>query len=308
MKQISIFFACLFSSMLTMAQTNESITINGASDEGFITNISFSGSNAQLSYEDGSQKTVDISALSIDFDYTALLSDENDATNQAMLKTFGGKTVKVELSRPMTNGVWNTLCLPFSLTAAQIETIFGNGTKVANFTDAQDNVVNFTTTESIEAGIPCIINPTNSVSTITIEDVELQNLTAGGSVNTTDYTLIGTMSTVSPTGNNYYIDSDNTIKKLEDGSNVKPFRAYLSSNGASINAFTIDGVAVDSDGLLGDVNGDKKVNITDVVLLVNYILGIEDPTFIIGNADINSDNAINITDVTKLVNIIMENE
>jgi hypothetical protein len=308
MKQISIFFACLFSSLFTMAQTNESITINGASDEGFITNISFSGSNAQLSYEDGSQKTVDISALSIDFDYTALLSDENDATNQAMLKTFGGKTVKVELSRPMTNGVWNTLCLPFSLTAAQIETIFGNGTKVANFTDAQDNVVNFTTTESIEAGIPCIINPTNSVSTITIEDVELQNLTAGGSVNTTDYALIGTMSTVSPTGNNYYIDSDNTIKKLEDGSNVKPFRAYLSSNGAAINAFTIDGVAVDSDGLLGDVNGDKKVNITDVVLLVNYILGIEDPTFIIGNADINSDNAINITDVTKLVNIIMENE
>ena len=308
MKQISIFFACLFSSMLTMAQTNESITINGASDEGFITNISFSGSNAQLTYEDGSQKTVDISALSIDFDYTALLSDENAATNQAMLKTFGGKTVKVELSRPMTNGVWNTLCLPFSLTAAQIETIFGNGTKVANFTDAQDNVVNFTTTESIEAGIPCIINPTNSVSTITIEDVELQNLTAGGSVNTTDYALIGTMSTVSPTGNNYYIDSDNTIKKLEDGSNVKPFRAYLSSNGAAINAFTIDGVAVDSDGLLGDVNGDKKVNITDVVLLVNYILGIEDPTFIIGNADINSDNAINITDVTKLVNIIMENE
>lgn len=291
-----------------MAQTNESITINGASDEGFITNISFSGSNAQLSYEDGSQKTVDISALSIDFDYTALLSDENDATNQAMLKTFGGKTVKVELSHPMTNGVWNTLCLPFSLTAAQIETIFGNGTKVANFTDAQDNVVNFTTTESIEAGIPCIINPTNSVSTITIEDVELQNLTAGGSVNTTDYALIGTMSTVSPTGNNYYIDSDNTIKKLEDGSNVKPFRAYLSSNGAAINAFTIDGVAVDSDGLLGDVNGDKKVNITDVVLLVNYILGIEDPAFIIGNADINSDNAINITDVTKLVNIIMENE
>lgn len=308
MKQISIFFACLFSSMLTMAQTNESITINGASDEGFITNISFSGSNAQLTYEDGSQKTVDISALSIDFDYTALLSDENDATNQAMLKTFGGKTVKVELSRPMTSGVWNTLCLPFSLTAAQIETIFGNGTKVANFTDAQDNVVNFTTTESIEAGIPCIINPTNSVSTITIEDVELQNLTAGGSVNTTDYALIGTMSTVSPTGNHYYIDSDNTIKKLEDGSNVKPFRAYLSSNGAAINAFTIDGVAVDSDGLLGDVNGDKKVNITDVVLLVNYILGIEDPTFIIGNADINSDNAINITDVTKLVNIIMENE
>ena len=55
MKQISILFMCLFCSMLTMAQTTESITINGASSEGFITNISFSGNDAMVTYENGTQ-------------------------------------------------------------------------------------------------------------------------------------------------------------------------------------------------------------------------------------------------------------
>ena len=308
MKQISIFFACLFSSLFAVAQTSESISINGTSSDGFITNITFNGSNAQLTYENGSNQTVDIATLSIDFSYKALLDESNDTRNATMLNTFGDKTIDVELTRNIAKGQWNAICLPFAMTASQIETVFGNGTKVATLTSAQDGVLDFTTTESIEAGIPCIINPTNSVTTIALDDVDLQNLTAGGSVNTVDYAFIGTMSTVSPTGNNYYIDTDNKVKKLDEGSNVKAFRAYLSSNGEAINSFTIDGEAIGTDGLLGDVNGDGLVNITDVVLLVEHILNVENPSFIMENADINSDNTINITDATLLVNIILGHE
>ena len=308
MKQISIFFVCLFSSLFAVAQTSESISINGTSSDGFITNITFNGSNAQLTYENGSNQTVDIATLSIDFSYKALLDESNDTQNATMLNTFGDKTIDVELTRNIAKGQWNAICLPFAMTASQIATVFGNGTKVATLTSAQDGVLDFTTTESIEAGIPCIINPTNSVATIALDDVDLQNLTAGGSVNTVDYALIGTMSSVSPTGNNYYIDADNKIKKLDEGSSIKAFRAYLSSNGETINSFTIDGVAIDTNGLLGDVNGDGLVNITDVVLLVEHILNIENQSFIIENADINSDNTINITDATLLVNIILEHD
>lgn len=308
MKHIGAFLACLLFMNHATAQTTESITIDGTSNEGFITNIIFNGSNAQLTYENGSNQTVDIATLSIDFSYKALLDESNDTRNSNMLNTFGGKTTDVELTRIINNGQWNTLCLPFDMSANQIEAVFGNGTKVATLTNAQDGVLDFTTTESIEAGIPCIINPTNSVATIALDDVDLQNLTAGGSVNTVDYAFIGTMSSVSPTGNNYYIDTDNKIKKLDEGSSIKAFRAYLSSNGETINSFTIDGVAIDTNGLLGDVNGDGLVNITDVVLLVEHILNVENPSFIIENADINSDNTINITDVTLLVNIILEHD
>jgi hypothetical protein len=309
MKHIGLFLACLFFAGYAMAQTTERVTIDGTtSDNTFITNISFQGSNAQLTYENGTQNTVDISTLSIDFDYMALLNDANDASNQVMFNTFGGKTVQVELTLAVDNEQWNMICLPFSMTANQIKSVFGNGTKVASFSGATDDVLEFTTVETIEAGLPYIINPTNSVSTITIEEAELQNFVSGGSVSTSDYSFIGTMSSVSPTGDSYYFGTGNKIQKLAEGDHVKAFHAYFSSNGASPKAFTVDGVTVSSGNLLGDVNGDGEVNITDVVLLVEHILDIDNPSFIIENADINSDNTINITDATLLVNIILEKQ
>ena len=55
----------------------------------------------------------------------------------------------------------------------------------------------------------------------------------------------------------------------------------------------------------GDANGDKKVNVTDIVATVNYILGKDDPTFIIEAADVNGDKVVNVTDIVMMVNIIL---
>lgn len=53
----------------------------------------------------------------------------------------------------------------------------------------------------------------------------------------------------------------------------------------------------------GDVNGDEKVNVSDVTALVNMILGVvpkdED------SADVNGDGKVNVSDVTALINIIL---
>lgn len=59
--------------------------------------------------------------------------------------------------------------------------------------------------------------------------------------------------------------------------------------------------------LLGDLNHDGCVDITDVVLLVNYILDNTSSTsFTTQEADINADNNIDISDVVTLVNFILE--
>ncbi len=55
--------------------------------------------------------------------------------------------------------------------------------------------------------------------------------------------------------------------------------------------------------LLGDVNGDGKVNVSDVTALINMILGIIPKDMARG--DINGDDKINVTDVTALINIIL---
>ena len=59
----------------------------------------------------------------------------------------------------------------------------------------------------------------------------------------------------------------------------------------------------ESAGITGDVNGDGRVNVSDVATLINMILGITpmDQTA----ADVNGDGRVNVSDVTALINIIL---
>ena len=119
-----------------------------------------------------------------------------------------------------------------------------------------------------------------------------------------------------PANNMQYVETKPVIK-LEEGQELL-VRVYPWYNGAAtgkticLSDLRIHGMATDAtttqEGLLGDVNGDEQVNIVDVVQLVEHILNIDNPSFIIDNADINSDNTINITDVIQLVNIILESD
>tara|TARA_B110000438_G_C15346473_1_gene450216 strand:- start:60 stop:437 length:378 start_codon:yes stop_codon:yes gene_type:complete len=58
--------------------------------------------------------------------------------------------------------------------------------------------------------------------------------------------------------------------------------------------------------LLGDNNEDGIINILDVVLLINFILSIDEPTSNqFWSSDLNSDNIINILDIVLIVNMIL---
>ena len=56
---------------------------------------------------------------------------------------------------------------------------------------------------------------------------------------------------------------------------------------------------------LGDVNGDKVVDISDVNTLINYILGKQSDLTNFGVGDINNDGVIDISDVNAVINIIL---
>ena len=56
--------------------------------------------------------------------------------------------------------------------------------------------------------------------------------------------------------------------------------------------------------MLGDINGDESIDVLDVVLLVNMILGSETPNYFTG--DINDDGLINVQDIITLINIILD--
>lgn len=86
----------------------------------------------------------------------------------------------------------------------------------------------------------------------------------------------------------------------------------LSGGEAIITVSALDGsglscsakIIVKKDEIMGDVNGDKRINISDVVALVNHISALNPDNFIVEVADVNGDEKINISDVVALVNMI----
>jgi len=55
----------------------------------------------------------------------------------------------------------------------------------------------------------------------------------------------------------------------------------------------------------GDANGDGLVNVTDIVEIVNDILGHPSAKFNKAAADVNGDGVVNVTDIVSVVNIIL---
>lgn len=72
----------------------------------------------------------------------------------------GIATATVQLKRNFTLGSWNTFCVPFAIDNTQLKAQFGDDVKVAQFTGVNATTLLFTSTTSVEAGVPYIIKPT----------------------------------------------------------------------------------------------------------------------------------------------------
>ncbi len=86
--------------------------------------------------------------------------------------------VDVLVKRNIVAGVWNTLCLPFSMTAEQVKTALGNDVRIAEFTnwEVDGNNVKLTFTEgatTIEKNVPCLIRVEEGLTEFTVDGVDI---------------------------------------------------------------------------------------------------------------------------------------
>ncbi len=86
---------------------------------------------------------------------------------------------------------------------------------------------------------------------------------------------------------------------LEEGYLITTNRQRVEVADSEINV----GFQLTPGTLLGDVNNDGYVNLTDVMLTVNYAIGQNPANFYVENADMNSDGQVTVTDVVMIVNI-----
>lgn len=57
--------------------------------------------------------------------------------------------------------------------------------------------------------------------------------------------------------------------------------------------------------MMGDVNGDGRISIADSAMIINYILGLDNPGFIESVADMNGDGRVSIADEAMIINVIL---
>ena len=54
--------------------------------------------------------------------------------------------------------------------------------------------------------------------------------------------------------------------------------------------------------MLGDVHGDSNINVQDIVMMINMVVGKTDTDLV---ADINFDGDVDVLDIVLVVNIIL---
>ena len=124
-------------------------------------------------------------------------------------------------------------------------------------------------------------------------------------------TLNAYAGTVDTGGSHSAIEWLDDVTLLDNHAITEPVGAYWSNEAHAV--LDADGKEISGQWVTievrpvtpGDANGDGKVNITDAVAIVDYILGNVPVGFNEAAADVNNDTQINITDAVAVVDIIL---
>lgn len=223
---------------------------------------------------------------------------------------------KATYSRVPTHGAngtagWETIVIPF---AAQKAFNLTDNKQISWFVNTNDSgkdfwlsqfaytdgkAIYFDFVDEIRANVPYLIatpgnnwgeehNLLNKTIAFMADNVNIPQTSKLKSM-TDAFVFVGLSGKKNVSG--YVLDDDGQFFVLKEDVSQNAFRAYF--------------IATSTPSSLGDVNGDGEINITDVIFMVNHILGISDNNFIIANADMDQNGKIDISDVVSLVNIIL---
>ena len=88
-------------------------------------------------------------------DPVVTLDETSESYSAPSIGTTG--SAEVHLKRTFSAGSWNSLCVPFAISEAEVKAQFGNDAKVAAFTGATATTLQFSSCTDIEAGKPYLV-------------------------------------------------------------------------------------------------------------------------------------------------------
>lgn len=249
-------------------------SITFTAPEGYnITNIDFDGKKLNnFNQSDGNYKkdvatatTWTGNAHEVTFTATATVNVEtatiklvattlplNETTTAEDAKTLLGanldKTVNVTINRTLVANKWNTLCLPFNVTAEQIKNILKAEGMVREYADddATAQTITFKKVEgNMKAGEPYLIKPTEDITSLAFEGVTIT--ATEGNLQGKAYGICGTLGkyAMKTDGTELFLNAAGKFVAPAAATNtMKGFRAYFmvpsGTSAAAIN-INIDG-------------------------------------------------------------------
>lgn len=144
--------------------------------------------------------------------------------------TIEAKGANVTLKRTLKAEKWNTLVLPFAVSADKVKAQFGEGVEVAEYSNTDGEEINFSSTEDIKANVPVLIKPTtvSAENTYTFDGVTL----VAGDPKTigVSYDFVGSYKPYNLATDNYMLYNNQWWKNEEDDNyKVNAFSAYVQA-------------------------------------------------------------------------------
>ena len=158
--------------------------------------------------------------------YTIATTYKETDTNNS----FDTSLTTVGIRRTIKVG-YNTVCLPFSLTAEQVAAAFGTGTKVYAFSensdDANNATINFTETNTISANVPVLVKATKASDSQVFENVTVVDVT-DAKVAGKNFDFVGTYAPMTVAEGDYFIGGGK-LYKSKGATSMNAFRAYIQA-------------------------------------------------------------------------------
>lgn len=220
---------------------NVNVTTTGDIDKYHLYDSDFSGNGSR----DGLLlQSLDLTALSatacfksIEIEYMPCqLNDAAD--NNTFVGNLDGATTNVFLNRSLSNEYWNTFCVPFDISEAQVNSVMGS-VEIKEYSSLVGTDMLFSAVQSIEAGKPYLIKPQKSIDGMHFVNVtftknvpiEVKYSNSNGS-----FSFVGTygLTDLDTDGTELFITKSGGLNKPKSGGNkLKGMRAFIRLSSVS---------------------------------------------------------------------------
>lgn len=216
----------------------------------------WTGNAQKVSFNTSKKGSTSVSSITV---YVSLPTISLSESEENKIETKSD--ISISLNRKLVKGVWNTICLPFDVSAAQAKSVFGADVRIAALNaESKGNTLMFDnkTAEGIKAAVPYLIMPSEVKADDKYEfynvSIKPENAAQASAVSTLDgFAFKGIYNKVDITqdinnSKSYaaFLGANNTLFKAKANSITKGFRAYFAipnSTATSALRVVVDGNA-----------------------------------------------------------------